>query len=134
MKKFTLAALPLLLIVMIAVAACGKTPGAATTTGTAAGAPNQVNMDAGNNFTKTAISISAGQQVKFLDDQASALHIICIGADGQCDAKATGPKDLLGNGFTINPGQEHDVTFDTAGTYKITCSVHPNMNMTVTVQ
>ena len=47
---------------------------------------------------------------------------------------AKGPQDLTGQGFTIQPGQSHNVRFDTAGTYPITCTIHPGMNLTVTVR
>ena len=47
---------------------------------------------------------------------------------------AAGPADLHGSGFSINPARTRSVTFATSGTYAITCSVHPNMNLTVIVQ
>lgn len=46
------------------------------------------------------------------------------GKEGQCTAHATGPKDLLGQGFPIQPGQSHDVLFAAAATYAITCPIH----------
>jgi plastocyanin len=31
-------------------------------------------------------------------------------------------------------GSDIDVTFDEPGTYNITCKIHPDMNMTITVE
>jgi len=47
---------------------------------------------------------------------------------------AKGPQPLTGQGFTIQPGQTQDVQFDEEGVYVITCSIHPSMNLLVTVQ
>lgn len=133
MKKTGALLLPLVLIMMLAMVACGKSAGTTGGGGTS-GPSNQVGMDA-TDFTTTSVTIKAGQAVHF-DDPASngGTHIICVGQDGQCSNDSNAPKDLQGNGFTINAGQSKDVTFDKAGTYKVTCSIHPNMNLTVTVQ
>ena len=118
-------ALALLLLVLLAFAACGP-----STT-----APNEVSMVA-SDFSTTSITIKAGQAVHFTDPAGlGAVHTICLGKDGNCDTAASGPQTLEGQGFTINAGDPaKDVTFDKPGTYKITCSIHPNMNLTVTVQ
>lgn len=90
----------------------------------------------GANFTKTTITISAGQKVRFTDPVGTgAMHDICLGSNSNCDKAAAGPNELQGGGFPINAGDPaKDVTFDTAGTYKITCAIHPNMNLTVIVR
>jgi plastocyanin len=85
-------------------------------------------------FAQTSRTISTGQSIHFVDDQNGAMHILCIGKDGRCDPNAQGPQGLAGQGFTIQPGQSHDVQFSAAGTYPVTCTVHPNMNMVVTVR
>ena len=89
-----------------------------------------------SDFSATSVSIKAGQAVHFTDPAGvGATHIICLGSDGNCDTTASGPQTLEGNGFTINAGDPpKDVTFSTPGTYKITCSIHPSMNLTVTVR
>jgi plastocyanin len=116
---------PLALLALLALAACGQ--------GTAA--PNEVSM-AGSDFSMTSVTIKAGQSVHFTDPAGvGATHIVCLGNEGNCDSAAQGPQTLEGSGFTINAGDPpKDVTFTTAGTYKITCSLHPSMNLTVTVQ
>ena len=34
----------------------------------------------------------------------------------------------------VKSGESVTVTFDKAGTFDVTCTIHPTMNMTVTVQ
>jgi plastocyanin len=119
--------LPLLLPLALGLAACG---GASTNPNAPA---NEVDMGSAN-FAQTSRTISTGESIHFVDDQSGTMHILCIGNDGSCDPNAKGPQALTGQGFTIQPGQSHDVRFDTAGTYPITCSVHPNMNLTVIVR
>src|SRR5262249_52874000 len=117
----TTAALALLLLL----AACGQS----------ASAPNEVDMT-GSDFSPTNVTIKTGQVVHFSDPAGvGGTHIVCLGSDGNCDTAAQGPQALEGAGFTINAGDPpKDVTFTTPGTYKITCSIHPSMNLTVTVQ
>jgi plastocyanin len=118
----TIAALALLPV--LALAACGQS----------ASAPNEVSMT-GSDFSPTNVTIKSGQAVHFTDPAGvGATHIVCLGSDGTC-AAAQGPQALEGDGFTINGGDPpKDVTFTTPGTYKITCSLHPSMNLSVTVQ
>jgi plastocyanin len=135
MKQMKTAALcipVLLLVVGISLLGCGKQPGVHTTTGPSV--PNTtVQMDQ-TNFVQDTRSIKVGQSLLF-DDSVSGggLHIICLGKDQTCDTSAKGPTELMGQGFTIQPGATKSVTFSTAGTYDITCSVHSNMNLVVTV-
>lgn len=125
-KKTVAILLPLLLLLALGLAACG---GATANPNAPA---NEADMGAAN-FAQTSRTISAGQSIHFVDEQSGTMHILCIGNNGHCDASAKGPQDLVGQGFTIQPGQSHDVQFTTAGTYPITCTIHPNMNLTVTV-
>ena len=116
------------LLLVLGVAACGK-PAPGTSTG---GGGNAVPMGA-STFSVASITIKAGQAVHF-DDSNGAYHVLCLGKDQQCDPNAAGPAELkVPSGHTINSGQTWDVTFPTAGTYEVTCTVHPNMNVTITV-
>lgn len=125
MKTPIRGAFAVLVLLVFALAACGQS--AATS--------NEVSM-AESDFSATSVSIKAGQAVHFTDPAGvGATHIICLGSDGNCDTTASGPQTLEGNGFTINAGDPpKDVPFPTPGTYKITCSIHPSMNLTVTVR
>lgn len=128
MKNATAVLLPLLMILSLGLAACGSASG-----GSDANAPaNEVDMGT-TNFVQASRTIKAGESIHFVDQQSGTTHILCVGRDGHCDASAKGPQDLTGQGFTIEPGQSHDVLFDTAGSYTITCTIHPNMNTTITV-
>lgn len=128
MKKAAVTLLPLLLILTLGLAACGSASGESN-----AHAPaNEVDMGT-NNFVQTSRTITTGESIHFVDQQSGTTHILCIGKDGRCDTSAKGPQDLAGQGFTIQPGQSQDVRFDTAGTYAVTCTIHPNMNVMITV-
>jgi len=135
-KKAALLLAPLALIVALSVTACGKVPGSGSTSGGGGGcASSQTIGLATTDFAVHCVTVKANMPVTFNDPtNGGGVHIICIGHNGACQAGATGPKDLLGSGFTIQPGQTHQVTFTTAGTYHLACTVHPNMNMTVIVQ
>jgi plastocyanin len=115
----------LMLVALLALAACGQ----------GSTAPNEVSMVAGD-FSTTTITIKAGEAVHFTDPAGTGgTHTICLGTEGNCDVSAQGPGALQSPGFTINAGDPaKDVTFATVGTYKITCSIHPAMNLTVVVQ
>lgn len=116
----------LVVLLTLALAACGQS------TATVA---NEVSMVA-SDFSTSSITIKAGQAVHFTDPAGlGGPHTICLGDNGSCDGGTKGPQALMNSGFTINPGDPaKDVTFDTPGTYKVTCSIHPAMNLTVIVQ
>lgn len=128
MKKFVLALVPLLVVGLLMLGACGTS----SSTGGTTTSSNTVTLGQ-TNFDQTSITIKAGTALTF-DDTNGAFHMLCLGHNQQCDTSATGPKNLEGSGFAISPGQKQSVTFTTSGTYQITCSVHPNMNLTVIVQ
>lgn len=132
MKKLSLFLLPLLLILALSVAACGKTPsgpgGGDEFTG------STVTM-AQTDFEKHSITVTAGTTITFKDNPDGTTHILCIGENGKCDSGAQGPQELTkSSGTTVEPGKSFDSKFDQPGTYKIACIVHPNMNMVVTVK
>jgi plastocyanin len=134
MKKSVLAIPVVLLLVAVALFGCGKVPGGHNTGGPSSVPSTTVQMDP-TNFVQSTRTIQAGQTLLFDNTVGGGgLHIICLGTDQQCDTSAEGPSDLKSPGFTINPGGTKSVTFPTAGTFKITCTVHASMNLTVTVQ
>ncbi|HEU5348560.1 MAG TPA: plastocyanin/azurin family copper-binding protein [Ktedonobacterales bacterium] len=132
MKKLAVLVLPLLLLGAIAAAGCGKTPGGANTG--PSGPVDHVDLTT-TDFAQTAITIKAGVPFKFVNpSDTGGLHIICAGDNGKCIANPDAPKELADPGFTTNPGDTTTVTFDKPGTYKIACTVHPAMNLTITVE
>jgi plastocyanin len=132
MKKAFVLVIPLLLIVALAIGGCGKQPGG----GGGNDEYTSPNVTMGQvDFDKHKLTVSAGTTVTFTTAQNGATHILCIGENGSCQSGAQGPSQLTAaNGMEVDPGQSKEVKFDTAGTYKIACTVHPNMNMTITVQ
>jgi plastocyanin len=130
MKKGMLGVLVLLVAVGIALLGCGKASG-----GPSVSVPNttvQMNTD---NFVQTTRTIKAGQTLLFSDTvDGGNMHVICLGHDMRCDTQAQGPSALMSPGFTINAGGTKSITFPTARTYQITCTLHPDMNLTIIVQ
>lgn len=129
MKKIAGLTFPLLMILAFGLTACGQSNADAQSSAAA----NQVDMGV-NNFVQSSVTIGTGQNVHFVVQQSGTMHILCIGKEGKCDTGARGPQELLGQGITIQPGETHDVRFDTAGTYTITCPLHPSMNLSVTIR
>jgi plastocyanin len=83
-----------------------------------------------------AITVKAGDTVHFVNPASTGgTHVLCLGKDQTCSKGAAGPDKFADPGVTTNPGDPSlDVVFPTAGTYEITCTVHQNMNVTITVQ
>lgn len=143
MKKLLFAIVPLALVLTLALGACGKKasdggPGANTGSNTGSGSSCKTSqtVDLGQvDFVDHCVTVSANQAVTFNDPSSTGgIHIICTGENAQCAAAAGAPKDLDAPGFQIQPGQTHQVTFTTPGTYKIACTVHPAMNMQIIVK
>lgn len=93
----------------------------------------QVKMGA-TNFIDTTITIKKGESITLVDT-ATAPHTITNGAwDGstQKPAKEAGAPAV---NLTFSGGDSKPVgPFTTAGTFKLYCTIHQGMNLTVTVQ
>jgi plastocyanin len=81
---------------------------------------------AGNAFQPSEVTISAGTVVLWVNNDGFD-HTITHGENGQ-------PVDDPLIDTPIGPEQEQDLVFDEPGTYPITCTLHPQMNMTVIVE
>ncbi len=140
MKKVLFGIVPLALALTLVLGACGKPaadggPNANNGSGSSACAVSQTVSLGQVDFVNHCVTVSANQVVTFDDPAATGgIHIICAGKDAQCIANPGAPKDLGSPGFQIQPGQQHQVTFTTPGTYQIACTVHPAMNMTLIVK
>jgi plastocyanin len=77
-------------------------------------------------FSEGELTIPVGTVVTFLNG-GSAPHTATEGADG------VAADDPFFN-EQLAPGDEVEVTFDEAGTYEVTCLLHPQMNMTIVVE
>ncbi len=118
------------LAVALALAGCGGD--------TEPGQPN-TESDSGNtvfltgdNFVQHSIHIAPGATLRF-DDTNGVLHQICVGEDMRCEPNARAPKALQGAGFGIKPPEIKQFAFTNPGVYHLTCTLHPNMNLVVTV-
>ena len=77
---------------------------------------------AGGQFSPSELTIPLGTMVTFTDTGG---HTVTEGSDGEA------VEDPI---VDEQGGSDITVTFDEAGTYDITCRIHPNMNMTVIVE
>jgi plastocyanin len=122
----------LCLTLTTALVACGSTGGGSN--GSNQSGPNQVHMD-NSNFVQSTITIKKGESLTLVADTFSP-HVIANGSWENDSAKAAQEpgaptiKDVQVGGnssTTVGP-------FNTAGTFKLYCTVHQGMNLTVTVQ
>jgi plastocyanin len=116
----------LLAIMAILLAACGgdtdSTPTAADGDGDGGASAGETVSLAGNQFSPSTLTVAAGTTVTFTD---TATHTVTEGTDG------VAVDDPI---VDEQGGADIEVTFDEPGTYNITCTIHPEMNMTVTVE
>ena len=77
-------------------------------------------------FSEGELTIAAGTVVTFRN-AGSAPHTVTQGTDGVEADDSTFNEQ-------VGPGDEVEITFDEAGTFEVTCLLHPQMNMTVTVE
>jgi plastocyanin len=109
----------------LTLAACG---------GKANAGGNTLNMDASTFSGVSSLTVKVGQSVKFADAAGGATHFLTTGQNGAYASESGAPAQLsAATGMQIDPGQSDAITFATAGTYHITCTVHPGMNVTITV-
>jgi plastocyanin len=113
-----------LAILALALAACASaTPTPAD--GGGGGGGNTVTLS-GSQFSEDTLTVAAGTAVTFTNEDSVA-HTVTNGTDGAPADGAAFDEDLAG-------GASVDITFDEAGTFPVTCKIHPSMNMTVTVE
>ncbi|HKT40047.1 MAG TPA: plastocyanin/azurin family copper-binding protein [Ktedonobacterales bacterium] len=154
MRKFVPGFMGLILLCVLALAACGGGSAASTptdtplppaptattapaaptaTTGGSAGAAT-IGMGA-QTFTNTSVTIKAGQSVTFNDPSDTGnVHDLVTGSNGQFKAATGAPTEFASSsGVSFSPGDSKTIKFPTAGTFTITCTIHPNMLTTVKV-
>ena len=120
-----------ILILVLLLAACSSTAesSAPATGGDDGGAASDGGSSGGETvslagfaFSPSELTIPAGTTVTFTD---TANHTVTEGTDGEAVDEPI--VDEQG-------GSDIEVTFDEPGTYNITCKIHPDMNMTITVE
>jgi plastocyanin len=87
------------------------------------------------NFLVSSITIPKGSKLTLIDD-AAVPHIIKNGSWVNGAQQATKESGAPTVNVTFNgSGESHDIgPFTTAGTYHIFCTIHLNMNLTITVK
>ncbi len=121
-RRSTLAWTVALVIVMAACAGPAATPSAEDSGG---GAVGTITIS-GSAFNPASITVASGDPINFKNND-SVTHQIVVGEDGT--EVADPPMEAISLGGS---DQTHDIRFS-PGTYKMTCTIHPSMNMTVTV-
>ena len=126
MYKKILVGLVLLGILTTTIAACGIYDVSNVPTGPT------VHMGAAN-FLQPSITISKGQSLTLIDD-SSAQHIIKNGTwNGNTPSTLSEPGAPTVN-VTFNGNDNSAIgPFNTSGSFKLYCTIHPGMNLTVTV-
>ena len=84
-------------------------------------------------FVPQSIEITEGETIHFVNRSSTITQILCLGLDKRCDHFALLPRGLKSPGVQIAPDQAKDVLFDTYGTFSITSTAVPGMNLKVTV-
>ncbi len=125
MKKY-IALFVLLSLFTVLLVACGGSGGGS--------ASHDVHMNQ-SNFVQTSITISKGDSINLIND-ATVPHIIQNGTWDNGVAKnvqESGAPTV--NNLQFNGNDSHSIgPFTTTGTFHLYCTVHQNMNLTVTVQ
>jgi len=126
--KKIIGVLALLALFSMFVVACGGG-------GTSGGGSNTVGL-AATSFSPASITIKKGDSIT-LANQTSTVHII---ANGGWNGNTPNPKQESGapvvNNMQFSSANQTQTIgpFNTTGTFHYYCSVHPGMNLTVTVQ
>jgi plastocyanin len=118
-----------ILLLVLLLAACSSTTASSAPAGAGGGASDDGGSGAGETvslasfaFSPSELTIPAGTTVTFTD---TANHTVTEGTDGEAVDDPIVDEE---------GGSDIDVTFDEPGTYNITCKIHPDMNMTITVE
>lgn len=127
MKKLY-ALLALCSIATLLLAACGSTSSAASTSA------NQVHMN-NTNFVQSSITIKKGESVTLVADTIIA-HTI---ANGTWENSTPKPAKELGaptiDNVSVGGNSSETIgPFTSTGSFKLYCTIHPGMNLTVVVQ
>jgi plastocyanin len=76
----------------------------------------------GLRFSSAELTVTKGQVVIFMNNDTTSHNIMVVG------------EGLSINGGLQSPGAEFRMPFIKAGTYAVSCGIHPKMKLTVTVK
>jgi plastocyanin len=94
--------------------------------------PPEVEMMA-SGFVPRNVEITEGETIHFVNRSSTITQVLCLGTDKRCDPFAALPRGLKSPGIRIAPDHADEVVFDFYGTFHITSTTVPGMNLTVTV-
>ena len=108
--------------------------GAPSSSGNTGGGPPTVHMGP-TNFVQSSADVPKGSMLMLVDD-GPYTHIL---ANGMWDSNGTArpakePGAPTVNNVQVNGNNLEIGPFATAGTFHIYCTIHPNMNLTITVK
>jgi len=140
---FTLMVLALVSVLIAACARSGSSSsneGGSSANGTSGGGQSGGVASSGTvhigntNFLQSSVTISKGGSVTLVDD-VSVVHIIQNGSWDNGTAKPAKEAGAPTVQVSFQGSDTHDIgPFNTAGTFHVYCTVHPGMNLTITVQ
>lgn len=84
-------------------------------------------------FVPQSIQITEGETIRFVNQSTTTSQLLCLGSDQHCDSLSLGPSSLKSPGAQIAPGQVKEIVFETYGTFSITSTEVPGMNLKVMV-
>jgi plastocyanin len=90
-------------------------------TSSLAGDPVTVGQQ-GLRFSSAELTVTKGQVVIFINNDTTSHNIMVVG------------EGLSINGGLQSPGAEFRVPFSKAGTYAVSCGIHPKMKLAITVK
>jgi plastocyanin len=135
---FFMMMLAILALGSILFAACtrpGTTPSGRTSHGSTPGSEGGgTTVHLGNtNFLVSSITIPKGSKLTLVDD-VPVVHIIKNGSWVNSSPQTKQEPGVPTINVTFNGSDSHDIgPFTTAGTFHIYCTIHVNMNLTITV-
>jgi plastocyanin len=122
---FSLAGAVALVVVLAACAQAGSPTASATSGG--GGEADHVITISGTSFDPSSLTIAAGESVAF--ENTGSNHRIVEGSEGTEASDPVFEALSLGAGDVSGP-----ITFNEPGSYPITCTIHPSMQMTIVVE
>lgn len=116
-------------LALLALAACSPTSGSNNT----ADGPNQIHLT-DNTFSPDSITIHQGESITLVSDTFTPHYI----ANGSWDQGSAKPGAEAGapavNNVEVKGNSSQSIgPFTTTGTFKLYCTIHPNMNLTIVV-
>jgi plastocyanin len=104
----------------------GATSSSSAASGSAQASGGQVVKLSGFKFDPATLTVAVGTKVTFQNTD-TADHTVTNGKDGTPEANPLFDQ-------SVPQGAAFEFTFTTAGTFNVTCKIHRQMNMTITVQ